>query len=81
MRNEDVREGDFFILSKAKGYRGNQLKQAMQVMELWDNHMTVKCDKGCMHKTYECFDKVTDLSKMDKVHLSPYFEDNRSHKI
>jgi hypothetical protein len=73
----NISEGDFFILSPSKGYKGRQIREAMQVMELWPNLMTVKCEGGCMDKPYDYFEKVSDLSKMDKIHYSNYFEDNR----
>jgi hypothetical protein len=75
--NKVVNQGDFFILSPSKGYSGKQIRDAMQVMELWNGCMTVKCQSGCMDKPYEHFEKVTDLSKMDNIYHAPYFEDNR----
>ena len=75
---DGVMQGDYFTLSASKGYRGKQIREAMQVMELWDGCMTVKSEGGCMDKPYDYFEKVTDLSKMDKIHHAPYFEDNRS---
>lgn len=80
LRAADVQEGDFFILSPIKGYAGKQLREAMQVMECWPSTMTVKCAGGCMDKPYDHFAKVEDLSGMDSVHRSDYFEDNRRIK-
>lgn len=77
LRPADVQESDFFTLSPAKGYAGKQLREAMQVMECWPSVMTVKCAGGCMDKRYDHFAKITDLSGMDEVHRSDYFEDNR----
>jgi hypothetical protein len=80
LRAVDVAEGDFFTLSPAKGYSGKQLREAMQVMECWPTVMTVKCAGGCMDKPYDHFVKVKDVSGMDSVHRSDYFEDNRKMK-
>lgn len=77
---KDVQEGDYFTLSPAKGYAGKQLREAMQVMECWPSVMTVACAGGCMDKPYDHFVKVEDLSAMDEVHHSSYFEDNRNRK-
>lgn len=74
-----VKQGDFFILSSQKGYAPCQQRDAMQVMECWDNVMTVKCKGGCMTKEYDHFEKVTDLSKFRKVYrYDGELEDNRS---
>lgn len=80
LRPGNVHEGDFFILSSLKGYRGQQLKEAMQVMECWPAVMTVKCAGGCMDKPYDHFEKVEDLSGFAVVHRSEYFEDHRQGK-
>jgi hypothetical protein len=80
LRVEDVRKGDFFTLSPAKGYTGKQLRQAMQVMECWPSTMTVKCAGGCMDKPYDYFVKVDNVTEMDDIHKSDYFEDNRKRE-
>lgn len=41
--------------------------------------MTVKCKNGCINKPYDFFEKISDLSNMDEIYDSPYFEDNRSN--
>lgn len=73
-------QGDFFILSSEKGYAPTQRKEAMQVMECWDNVMTVKCKGGCMTKEYDHFEKVTDLSGFKAIHRYEFdMEDRRSY--
>ena len=75
-----VMQGNFFILSSEKGYAPTQRKEAMQVMECWDNVMTVKCKNGCMTKEYDHFEKVTDLSGFRSVHrYDGEMEDRRSY--
>ena len=71
---QNIKEGDYFVLSKDKGYSDSQRKKVMQVLELWDNCMTVICEGGCMSKPYDHFEKV------EVVHAS-YFEDNRTSNI
>ncbi len=56
----------------------HKMQSAMQVMELWDNAMTVKCDGGCITKPYSEFEKVEDITKFNRVYDSKYFEDNRN---
>ena len=80
LHKHSVMRGDFFILSSEKGYAPTQRKEAMQVMECWDNVMTVKCKGGCMTKEYDHFEKVTDLSGFRAVHRYDYeMEDRRSY--
>ena len=79
LKKEDVKEGDYFMLSPKKGYSPFQCKSAMQVMECWDKVMTVKCNRGCMTKEYDHFEKVTDLSGFRSVHrYEGEMEDRRS---
>ena len=79
LHKHSVMQGDFFILSSKKGYAPTQRKEAMQVMECWDNVMTVKCKGGCMTKEYDHFEKVTDLSGFRSVHrYDGEMEDRRS---
>ncbi len=80
MKKEDVKQGDFFTLSKEKGYGLMQRKSAMQVMECWPSAMTVKCRDGCMTKGYDHFEKVDDISTFESIYHAPYFEDNRNTK-
>ena len=75
--NDNIKRGDIFILSPSKGYSGKQIREGMQVMELWDGCMTVKCTNGCMDKPYEFFDRVDENMKIYKINYSEYFEDNR----
>lgn len=81
LQKTDVMPGDFFILSAEKGYSPSQQKKAMQVMECWDNAMTVKCKNGCMTKEYDHFEKITSLDGIDKIYTAKYFEDNRSKRF
>lgn len=78
LTKNDVKSGDYFILSIEKGYGPEQTRKAMQVMECWPNVMTVKCNDGCMTKEYDHFEKVTDLTAYKEVYHASYFEDNRS---
>jgi len=80
LHKHSVIQGDFFILSPEKGYAQTQRKDAMQVMECWDNVMTVKCKSGCMTKEYDHFKKVSDLSGFKNIHRYNYeMEDRRSY--
>jgi len=79
MKKEDVKQGDFFTLSKEKGYGLMQRKSAMQVMECYDNFMTVRCKYGCMTKRYDHFEKVDDISKFENICHASYFEDHRTY--
>jgi hypothetical protein len=67
----DVNENDYFILSY------EIRKEAYQVMECWDNLMTVKTKNGCMDKPYHEYEKLTDTTNY-KLNKSDYFEDNRT---
>ena len=69
LKKEDVKEGDYFMLSPKKGYSPSQCKSAMQVMECWDNVMTVKCKGGCMTLEYDHFEKIEDTSKFPVIHM------------
>ena len=75
----DIKQGDFFTLSRDKGYAQFQCNEAMQVMELWPKVMTVKCGKnGCMTLPYDHFVKVEDITKFKKVHRYDFeLEDRR----
>lgn len=75
---KEIKQGDFFTLSKTKGYSESQRKEAMQVMELYDDYMTVSCKGGCTIKPYDHFEKVDDLAGFKLISESRYFEDNRS---
>ena len=67
------------MLSRNKGYAQFQCNEAMQVMELWPNVMTVKCGKnGCMTLPYDHFEKVADVTKFKNVHRYDFeLEDRR----
>ena len=53
----------------------------MEVMECWDNVMSVKVERGCVTKPYDHFEIITDLSPFKIIHKSRYFEDHRSPLI
>lgn len=78
MNKNEVKEGDFFVLSEKKGYSRNMRNAAMQVMECYNLHMTVKCKNGCMTKPYDHFQKIDDTLSCAYVYYAPYFEDNRT---
>lgn len=81
LHKHSVMQGDFFILSSEKGYTPTQIKDVMQVMECWDNVMTVKCKGGCMTKEYDHFEKVTDLTGFQSVNrYEGEMEDRRSYR-
>jgi hypothetical protein len=74
-----VTKDDYFIYSSEEGYSPSQQKVAMQVIELYDMVMTVRCNKnGCITKPYEHFTKVEDISKFKKNNIvhSDYFKNN-----
>lgn len=73
-RRINVKEGDYFQLA------GQQFhEEAMQVMEIGNGVMTVKCQGGCLTKKLSEFRRVKSL-KGRKVYNAPYFEDNRTRK-
>lgn len=81
MKNS-IKEGDFVTLSKDKGYSEYQRRDAMQVMELYENTMTVKCGKNkCMTKSYDHFEKVNDISKFNIIHRFEKLTDNSESNI
>lgn len=78
---ENIKEGDWFRLSKQFGYSPSQRTHVYQIMEISDNVMTVKTEgNGCMTKSFEHFEIVEDISRiMNSVKCySKGFEDNRT---
>lgn len=72
-----IKEGYFFNVEKSQQSEWGKYDSAMQVMECWEEVMTVKCKDGCLTKPYSFFEKINDLSGFKKVYTSTYFEDNR----
>lgn len=68
----------FFKLSSSKGYSKKQCSEAMQVMELWDDLLVVKCEGGCLELPHDHFEIIppSDYSKFKTFHIAPYFENN-----
>lgn len=78
VRKEDVKEGDYFLLSKDKGYSDSQRREPMQIMEARSGSMTVQsCKNGCITKPYDWFDKVENPEDYPIKHSCLGFEDKR----
>ena len=82
LRKEDVKPGDYFILTE-----GAATDAAMQVMECWQDTMTVKTKTGCMTRLYAEFKKVggEGYDKMPYAvnkafYTSVAFEDHRTYE-
>jgi len=71
-----ITKDTFVRLLPSRGYSKKQCSEAMQVMEVWNNCLTVKCKDGCMTKPYEHLEIISpnDYSRFKVFHIAPYFE-------
>lgn len=76
-----VKAGDIFRLSVAKGYSRRQASIGMQVMEVYDDCVTLKCRTGCVTGPAAQFDYVTDVSELICVYKwNGGLEDHRTNQ-
>ncbi len=73
----------FLKLNPKKGYSNKQSSEAIQVMEIWKEQLTVKCKDGCLSKPYEHFEIINpnDYSKFKIFHIASYFENNLNNIV
>lgn len=76
LNKESITQKTFLRLKPSRGYSNKQSSEAMQVMEVWDNCLTVKCKDGCMSKPYEHLEIIpeSDYFKYKVFHIAPYFK-------
>ena len=68
----------FLKLNPKKGYSKKQCSEAMQLIEVWDDYLVVKCKDGCMSLPYDSLKIISpsDYSKFKTFYIAPYFENN-----
>ena len=73
-----ITKDTFVRLLPSRGYSKKQCSEAMQVMELWKDYITVKCKDGCLSKPYEHFEIIpeSDYYKYKVFHIAQYFENH-----
>ena len=76
LNKEFITSKTFLRLKPSKGYSRNQCSEAMQVMELWKDYITVKCKDGVLSKPYEHLEIIpeSDYYKYKVFHVAPYFQ-------
>ena len=77
---KEITKDSFFQMNPLKGYSRSQQREAMQICEITDAHITVRCEGGNMTLPYDHFQMIEkhNLNQYSVITLSEYFEDNRT---